>query len=188
MATQIATPSNSETANASTTALLLIDFQRDFLEETGRMPVALNQVEPVLMAARRAIDEARAKGELMFAIGNEFRPGDVILNFFRRGASLEGSRGAEWDPRLPLADIPYLAKWATSSFVNPELHARLQKAGIKHLVLAGLQAKACITGTARDALKLGYDVSVLAEATACVSDASRKRSLTQLEKRGVKVT
>ena len=33
-------------------ALLLIDFQRDFLAGDGRMPVARNQVGPVLAASR----------------------------------------------------------------------------------------------------------------------------------------
>ena len=35
--------------------LLLIDFQRDFLADDGRMPVARSQVAPVLAAARAAL-------------------------------------------------------------------------------------------------------------------------------------
>jgi len=36
-------------------ALLLVDFQRDFLREGGRMPVARHQIRPVLAAANRAV-------------------------------------------------------------------------------------------------------------------------------------
>ena len=54
-------------------ALLLIDFQRDFLEPSGRLPIARNHVAPVPSAAARAIDEAKAAGDLVVAIGNEFR-------------------------------------------------------------------------------------------------------------------
>ena len=36
--------------------LLLIDFQRDFLADDGRMPVARSQVAPVLAAALAAPD------------------------------------------------------------------------------------------------------------------------------------
>ena len=35
--------------------LLLIDFQRDFLADDGRMPAARSQVAPVLAAARAAL-------------------------------------------------------------------------------------------------------------------------------------
>ena len=40
-------------------ALLLLDFQADFLEATGRLPVAQEQVLPMLAAANRLIDARR---------------------------------------------------------------------------------------------------------------------------------
>ena len=55
---------------------LQIDLQRDFLGPSGRMPVALGQVSPVLDAAAKAMAEPRDAGDLIAAIGNEFRPGD----------------------------------------------------------------------------------------------------------------
>ena len=44
-------------------ALLLIDFQDDFLADNGRMPVARNQVGPVMAATRAAIIQAQARGD-----------------------------------------------------------------------------------------------------------------------------
>jgi len=133
-------------------ALLLIDFQRDFLEPSGRMPVARAQVDSVLNAAARAMAEARDAGDLIVAIGNEFRPGDILMNLFRRNASILGSEGASWTDRLPLDGATYFPKWAGSAFVNPELNPWLRAHNVKTLVLAGLMAKACITATAKDAL------------------------------------
>jgi nicotinamidase-related amidase len=74
-------------------APLLIDFQRDFLESSGKMPVARDQLLPVLSAAAQAIVEARSRNDLVVAIGNEFRPGDFLMNALRRYASVAGSEG-----------------------------------------------------------------------------------------------
>lgn len=43
-------------------ALLLGDFQRDFLSPDGKMPVAQDQVTPVLEAAKRAMTYHRSAG------------------------------------------------------------------------------------------------------------------------------
>ena len=101
-------------------ALLLIDFQRDFLEPARRMPVARAQVDSVLSAAARAMAEARDAGDLIVAIGNEFRPGDILMNLFRRNASILGSEGASWTDRLPLDGATYFPNGpeAPSSILN----------------------------------------------------------------------
>lgn len=169
-------------APADGSALLLIDFQRDFCEASGRLPVAMDQVEPALAAARRAMAAFREAGRPIVAIGNEFRRNDRLMNLLRRHAAIAGSRGAEWDPRLPRDDLPYFAKWATSAFVNPEIDAWLRARSIDELVLCGLKAGACVTATARDALLRGYRVHLVREAILCNSDRSRTRALARLER------
>jgi nicotinamidase-related amidase len=175
---------STTTEPAGRRALLLIDFQRDFIESSGRMPVARNQVAPMLSAAARAIAEARQSGDPVVAIGNEFRPGDWLMNLLRRHASIAGSEGARWTEKLPLGDAQYFPKWAGSAFVNPALDPWLRDRAVTTLVLAGLQAKACVAATAKDALAKGYAVRILTDAVACVSDASRSRALARLEARG----
>ena len=54
---------------APESALLLIDFQRDFLRPDGRMPVCQAQVAPVLVAAARAMMRFRAAGRPVIACG-----------------------------------------------------------------------------------------------------------------------
>jgi nicotinamidase-related amidase len=46
------------------------------------------------------------------------------------------------------------------------LHQRLQDAGIRHVVLAGFMTHMCINSTAHGAFNLGYNVTVVAGATA----------------------
>lgn len=168
-------------------ALLLIDFQRDFVEPAGRMPAAQNQIPATLAAASRALAEAKLKGDLIITIGNEFRPGDYLMNLLRRRAAIAGSEGARWTDRLEVEGAHYFPKWASSAFVNPELENRLQKHGVTTLALCGLMARACVTATAKDALAKGYKVQILADAVACYSDASRNRALTRLKARGAQL-
>lgn len=168
----------------SNTALLLIDFQKDFLSPDGRLPVAQNQVVPVLQAASQAMSEFRSQGLPIVAVGNEFRRGDP-LNLFRRFASIQGSRGAAWDQRLPIDGAQYFPKWGGSAFGNPALEPWLRDRGVTGLVLTGLQARACVTATAKDALKRGFRVLTIDEAIACTSDATRERALARLHSMGI---
>jgi nicotinamidase-related amidase len=168
-------------------ALLLIDFQEDFLDPNGRMPVCRSHVAPALESARHAVAEAQSAGDVILAIGNEFRPGDHLMNLLRRRASIAGSPGSKWTASLPLGNIPYLPKWASSAFVNPELDPWLRERGVGTLILTGLKAGACVSATAKDALARGYAVELLGDAIACDSDASRGRALASLRAKGARL-
>jgi nicotinamidase-related amidase len=167
-------------------ALLLIDFQRDFLRDDGRMPVDAGQREPVVAAANRAAAAARASGDAVIAIGNEFRRGDWG-NLFRRFAALAGSEGARWDERVAIDGARYFAKWRGSAFCNADLAPCLDELRVMELALAGVYASACVSATARDALKRGFRVTVLSDAVADRSDATRERALARLARAGATI-
>ena len=178
----------TEAAKPDRRALVLLDFQRDFLADDGRMPVARHHVAPVLAAARSAVDRARLRGDLIITVGNEFRRGDVVGNLLRRRAAVSGSAGTAWDDRIDVEEALYVPKSAGSGFSNPALGAALDARGITHLQIAGLFAKGCVRATARAALRRGLTVEVLGDAVACSSDRSRERALARLAERGVQVT
>jgi nicotinamidase-related amidase len=165
-------------------ALLLIDFQCDFLSPKGRKPVDQTQVRPVLEAAARAIEDFRSSGLPIVAVGNEFRRFDP-LNIFRRFASIEGSPGCAWDERLPLTGVQYFPKWGGSAFGNPALEPWLRERGVDELVLTGLYAQFCVSETAKAALKRGFRVSTIDDAIACADDRTKARSLARLHALGV---
>ena len=169
-------------------ALVLLDFQRDFLADDGRMPVARHHVAPVLAAARCAVEQARLRGDLIIRVGNEFRREDIVGNLLRRRAAVSGSAGTAWDERIDVDDALYVPKSAGSAFTNPALGAALDARGITHLQIAGLFAKGCVRATARAALRRGLTVEVLGDAVACSSDRSRDRALRLLRDRGARVT
>ena len=175
------TPANSPGA------LLLIDFQYDFLADDGRMPVDRSQVEPVLAAVRAAVGRAQAHGDLIVRIGNEFKPNDLIGNLLRHHAAVAGSAGAQWDSRFDVEGSTYVAKWKTDAFCNPSLQNVLDDHEIERLVIGGLFTRACVTATAKSAKTRGFDVSLLEDGTACKSDASRKAAIHRLERIGIPI-
>jgi nicotinamidase-related amidase len=172
-------------AGSARRALLLIDFQKDFLEPAGRMPVDPSQVEPAINAAQNAVEEARSNGNVIVKIGNEFPSSDVFGNFFRRHAALRGTDGAAWDERIDPPEAMYVPKWKSSAFCNPDLAILLSEHQIDELLLAGLFAKACVSATAKAASKRGFRVQVIADGTACTNEKTRKDALAKLRRSGV---
>ncbi len=168
-------------------ALLLIDFQRDFLADDGRLPVARHQVGAVIAAANAAVAKARAEGAAIIAIGNEFRPSDWIANIFRRHAAIAGSDGARWDDRIDRSGATYFPKWAGNAFSNPALGRFIADQGIDTVTLTGLYANACVTATAKGALARGLTVEIEPDAVAAGSDRARAKAVERLERRGVKI-
>jgi nicotinamidase-related amidase len=162
-------------------ALLLIDFQYNFLADDGRLRVARNHVEPVLAAVRRAVDSAKDRGNLIVRVGNEFKPHDVIGNLLRRHAAIAGSTGARWDPRFDVNGSTYVSKWKSDAFCNPALQEVLSDHEVGRLAVAGLFARACITSTVKSAKDRGFEVLLLEDAIACKSDASRRVAISRLE-------
>lgn len=165
-------------------ALVLLDFQFEFLDASGRMPVCRQHVTPTIDAALKAVEIFKKSGRPVAAIGNEFRRGDYFMNLLRRHASMKGSRGAIWDQRVPLDGLAYFPKWAESAFVNPEFETWLRREKVREIAICGMFASACVSSTAREALKKGYRVRLVSDAIACSNDRTKARSLARLRRKG----
>jgi nicotinamidase-related amidase len=68
-------------------------------------------------------------------------------------------------PELPVEtnDI-YITKTSWSAFFDTNLHEQLQKLGITSIVLAGIATSIGVEGTARDATRLGYNITFATDA------------------------
>ena len=60
--------------------------------------------------------------------------------------------------------------WCSSGFANTDLDLLLKKHGIHKLIVIGLIAHTCVEATVRYAAELGYEVTVVRDATASYSD------------------
>ncbi len=67
---------------------------------------------------------------------------------------------------IPGEGEPIIKKNVNSAFIGTDLQARLDKAKITTLIIAGLTTDHCISTTARMAGNLGYETYVVADATA----------------------
>ena len=66
----------------------------------------------------------------------------------------------------PLDGEKVISKQVNSAFVGSSLESHLRAHGIQSLVLVGLTTDHCVSTTARTASDLGFDVTVVADATA----------------------
>ena len=141
--------------NGGSTALLLIDVQRGFDDPSwGRrnnpeMETRVAELLDAWRAFRLPILHARHMSMLP---ASPLRPGQP---------------GNEFKPlAVPQANEPVIEKRVNSCFIGTALDEHLRRSGIAGLVLAGLTTNHCVSTTARMAGNLGYEVSVVSDATA----------------------
>jgi nicotinamidase-related amidase len=75
-----------------------------------------------------------------------------------------------------------------SCWDDPALQSTVQALGRKNLILAGLTTDICLFWAARDAVKLGYQVMVVADACGTMSTLGDEITYASLRELGVRVT
>ncbi len=145
-----------------------MDFQRDFLDrEAGRMPVDERGAKAALRVANEVLSKRVLVGALPILVTNQFPASARVANFFRRGAAISGTVGAELDPRLARSGSEMVVtKARPSAFSNLELQRYLDSHGVKKIYVLGVFAEGCVRATVVDAVELGYRVTVIADAVA----------------------
>lgn len=63
-------------------------------------------------------------------------------------------------------DVVAHERWCSSGFANTDLDLQLKRHGIEQVIVMGLIAHTCVEATVRFAAELGYDVTVVRDATA----------------------
>jgi nicotinamidase-related amidase len=167
------------------TALLVVDPYNDFISEGGKIwprIKAVAEANNCVPNMARILDAARqAKLRVFYAMHRRYRPGDYetwkyIAPIQRRAwqsKSFEfGTWGGEYHPDFVPAPGEIVASehWCSSGFANTDLEVQLKKHGIHRLIVIGLIAHTCIEATVRHAAELGYDVTLVIDATADYSD------------------
>jgi len=174
------------------TALLVIDPYNDFISEGVKLwervkgVAEANQCIPHMM---QVLDAARkADISVFYALHRRYRPGDyetwkyiapVQKAAWSRKTFEYGTWGGEirreFEPRP--GDIVALEHWGSSGFANTDLDLQLKKHGIHKLIVVGLIAHTCVESTVRYAAELGYEVTMVRDATASYSDREMHAAL-----------
>jgi nicotinamidase-related amidase len=174
------------------TGLLVIDPYNDFISEGGKVWDRLKGVAEangcvpnmlkVLQAARKA------KIPVFYALHHRYRPGDyeswkyvapIQRAAWERKTFEFGSWGGEIRPEFAPqpGELLALEHWCSSGFANTDLDLLLQQRGIEQLIAIGLIAHTCLEATVRSAVDLGYQVTVVEDATASYSDDHMRAAL-----------
>ena len=131
--------------------------------------------------SKRVLAEA-----LPILVLNRFPATARIANFFRKGAAIAGSPGAEPDARLERAGATKVIAKA-SAFSNPELEPYLRAHGVQELYVLGVFAEGCVRSTVVEAIKLGHTVHVIANAAATNAAWKKRFALWAMKRAGAKI-
>jgi nicotinamidase-related amidase len=141
------------------TALLIIDVQRALC--TGEYECF--EIKRVIENINDLSAKARKAGIPVILIQHEEK-GDQLRH---------GSEG--WQLAETLTTTPQdlrVRKTTPDSFYQTHLQAQLLDFGIDRLIICGLQTDYCVNATVRQALKLGYDVVLAADAHSTVDNGN----------------
>jgi nicotinamidase-related amidase len=167
------------------TALLVIDPYNDFISEGGKLwdrikgVAEANSCVPHMLQVLNAARTAQLR--VFYALHRRYRPGDYetwkyIAPIQRAAWSHKSFELGTWGGELRSEFVPQRGEivadehWCSSGFANTDLDLQLKKHGIHQLIVIGLLAHTCLEATVRFAAELGYDVTVVRDATASYSD------------------
>ena len=173
-------------------ALVVVDIQNDFCAENGALPVPgchsiienVNKYIEMFERAKRVIVASR-----------DWHPPNHI-SFKMRGGPwpphcVQGSAGADFYPGLKLPDKAIIISKGTdpdaeaySAFDKTELHYILSKLGVRRVFVCGVATEYCVRATVKDALELGYEVILLGDAIAGISEESSREAIMEMIRSG----
>ena len=171
--------------NKHRTALLVIDPYNDFISEGGKVWGRLKSVAeanncvPHMLQVLTASRKAGLR--VFYALHHRYRPGDYetweyVAPIQKAAWSRKTFEHGTWGGEIRREFLPQpndtvaLEHWCSSGFSNTDLELQLEQHSIHKLIVIGLIAHTCLESTVRCAAELGYQVTVVKDATASYSD------------------
>ena len=174
------------------TALLAIDPYNDFISEGGKFWDSLktvaqaNNCVPNMLRVVTAARKMRLR--VFYALHRRYRSGDYetwkyIAPIQKRSWEHKAFEYGTWGGEIRKEFEPHPGEivaqehWCSSGFANTDLDLQLKKHGIHQLIITGLIAHTCVEATVRYAAELGYEVTMVKDATADYSDVEMHAAL-----------
>ncbi len=187
-----------------TTALVMIDMQRDFVERGGFGEMLGNDVSLLrdsIEPCKRVLEAARKSG--MFVIhtreGHRADLADLPANKKERGRLsttigdvgpmgrilVRGEVGHDIIPELyPLPGEPVIDKPGKGAFYDTDLMGVLRNRGIKSLIVCGVTTEVCVHTTVREANDRGFNALVPEDCTASYFPEFKRVALEMIKAQG----
>ncbi|MBV9314111.1 MAG: cysteine hydrolase [Pseudonocardia sp.] len=183
MTVVVAADPGTFTFDLASTALVIIDMQRDFVEPGGfgeTLGNDVSQLRTVIEPLREVLAAARTVGMTIIHTREGHRPdlSDCPLAKLNRGNPtlrigdpgpkgrilIRGEYGHDIiDELAPLAGETVIDKPGKGSFHGTDFGERLTAAGITSLIVTGVTTEVCVHTTVREANDRGYECLVLSD-------------------------
>lgn len=176
------------------TALIIIDMQRDFVDPNGFGMIQcgndeiFKKVRNIVPRTRQALEAARALGLYVVHTREGHEPDLSDLPSSKRLRQISSPSGhhtmtigdhgpmgrllvrGEYghdiiDDLTPIPGEPVIDKPGKGSMWNTSLHRTLLARGITHVLFAGVTTECCVNTTARECADRGFEVCVLSDCT-----------------------
>ena len=174
------------------TALLVIDPYNDFISEGGKVWDRLKTVAEANDCVPHMLQilNAGRKADLrvFYALHHRYQQGDYetwkyITPIQKAAWSHKTFEYGTWGGEIRSEFTPQAGEivapehWCSSGFANTDLDLQLKKHGIHQLIVMGLIAHTCVEATVRYAAELGYEVTMVKDATTDYSDKEMHAAL-----------
>lgn len=175
----------------SKTALVVVDMQNAFMPGPfAHSPCEM--AEKIIPQINRLAEAVRETGGVVVWIQTACTKGDILgwsnaakitrpeRAAMRAKALARGSEGYALHPDMDARpDDLYIEKHRFSAFIqgSSDLDAVLRDAGADTVLIAGTVTNVCCESTARDAMMLDFNVVMVSDGTAALSDDEHRASL-----------
>ena len=189
--------------NPATTALVIIDMQRDFVEPGGFGEALGNDVSLVRTAIEPCgkLLKAARDAQLLIIHTREGHRADLAdcppAKLTRGGKQfigtdgpmgrilVRGEAGHDIIPELyPAIGEPIIDKPGKGAFYETDLQLILQNHGIKTLIVCGVTTEVCVTTTVREANDRGYECIIPADCVGSYFPEFQKSALEMIKAQG----
>jgi len=164
--------------HAVNTALVIIDMQRDFLEETGRLGKfyskdILERLRETTANVAKVLEKCREKG-MTIAHSRSHRYGAAIRRDLLLGVDVSGGKyspieGVDEtynfvDALKPKEGEIIVDKWTFGAFASTKLEKHLLDRGVERILLCGILTNVCVMATAVQACDRFFRVCLVEDA------------------------
>jgi len=173
-------------------ALIIVDMQNDFVLKDA--PQCINGALKIIPNLQKVLQTFRDDKSPVFHIYREYREDGSDIEATRLHDFLAGEKycvpnthGCDIiDEIYPVNGEYRIVKNRFSGFMNTELDFILKRLHVTEIVVCGIQYPNCIRATIYDGVALGYDVTLVTDATGAKSDEIANANIYDIQNIGVK--
>ena len=193
-----------EKLEKNNTALLLIDFQKDFCQKGGYADqcVGLDWVLPILPKVKELLEKSRDLGLTIIFTKENYTsdlsdcPSLRLIKSQNAGAKygdkgplghfmIRGEKGNDiLDELYPIEGEIILNKSSYGTFLTTNIEEILIQKGIKNIAIAGVTADVCVHTTLREATDRGYNCFYLKDVISAFNPKIREACELMVEEEG----